>query len=156
MEDFGLLDDLATLGITTELRQGVDWGYGLSLSIDEPDGQSPMYFTHDAVLRMCQWWKIPVFPWRDSSHPGTVKGTLRLPFIGLWKERQVSFYLNRREIKGSAPGNRRFSEDKVMWFLSGSCGRTSFCVMEARHDFPPKDVMALQKRVEIEIRAVRC
>lgn len=150
MEDFGLLDDLASLGITTELRQGVDWGYGPSLRIDEPDGQSPMYFTHDAVLRLCQWWKIPVFPWRDSSHPGTIKGTLRLPFIGLWKKRQVSFYLNRRETV------YRNGDNQVMWFLSAVCGETGLFVIGSRFKFQPKDVMTLQKRVELEIRNVRC
>ena len=55
MEDFELLDDLASIGIRAELRQGIDWGYESKLDglLDgERDGNKRMYFTTDALVRI--------------------------------------------------------------------------------------------------------
>ena len=150
MEDFELLDDLASLGIHTELRQGVDWGYGISLSF-ECNGKTPMYFTDEAVARMCKKYNLLSYPISRKSR------SLHLPFTGLWKRcYKVSFYLNTRvisssEFKGGA---------KVMWALSGSCGDSGFGSRTLdsafQYQFRPRTVAIMQRRVEEEIRKMKC
>ncbi len=153
MEDFELLEDLASLGIHTELRQGIDWGYGISLSF-ECNGKTPMYFTDEAVARMCKKYNLLSYP----TGPGltgfnNIPRSVSLPFTGLWKRcYKVYFHLNTRVISSSEFEGGA----KVMWALSGECGDSGFGSRVFRYQFRPRTVVIMQKRVEEEIRKMKC
>ena len=150
MEDFELLDDLASLGIHTELRQGVDWGYGISLSF-ECNGKTPMYFTDEAVARMCK--KYNLLSYRIDPGPGDIRRSVNLPFTGLWKRcYKVYFHLNTRVISSSEFEGGA----KVMWALSGECGDSGFGSRVFRYQFRPRTVVIMQKRVEEEVKKMKC
>jgi hypothetical protein len=110
-----------------------------------------MYFTDEAVARMCKKYNLLSYP--TGPGPGTIPRSVNLPFTGLWKRcYKVYFHLNTRVISSS-----EFKGGvKVMWALSGECGDSGFGSRVFRYQFRSRTVAVMQKRVEEEIKKMKC
>ncbi len=162
MEDFELLDDLASIGIRAELRQGIDWGYESKLDglLDgERDGNKRMYFTTDALVRIYKGLGLQDPSIHRIAKPFRIgegyAGRVPLPLEVNYKGQPISLHLNTSGFYDS-PDPFQF---QPLWYLTGtSKSGSTFGYSEGIRGYiiRPRSVAAIQKDIEEVIKKLRC
>ena len=130
-----LLDDLASLGLHFEFRQGVDWGYGNSLRA-ERNGKYSLYITPDAMARLVSHGV------RDLSFAGPSKLKL-LPVKAVWKRiYKMTFTAQLITFRSDQ------SEAQDLWKVIGDCGDSGFHSPGLRYHMGARTVAMFHRQIE--------
>ena len=133
-----LLDDLGSLGLHFEFRQGVDWGYGASLG-KKWNGISSLLITTDAMERLKSHGVKAVSP------RGNV---VTLPLQSSWQRMyKMSF---------EACLTRYFTEPEVyLWKVRGQCGDSGFGFPHLDYHMGARTVNKFHQEIEEWLLSLR-
>jgi len=130
-----LLDDLGSLGLHFEFRQGVDWGYGNSLRA-ERTGKYSLYITPDAMVRLMSHGVGDI----SFANPSTLK---LLPVKAVWK-RMYKMTFRAQLVTFTSDS----SEPRALWKVIGDCGDSGFHSPGLRYHMGQRTVAMFHRQIE--------
>ena len=129
-----LLDDLGSLGLHFEFRQGVDWGYGNSLRA-ERNGKYSLYITPDAMVRLMSHGVGDI----SFANPSTLK---LLPVKAVWRMDKMTFRAQLITFPSDSP------QPRALWKVIGDCGDSGFHSLGLRYHMGERTVAMFHRQIE--------
>ena len=137
-----LLDDLGSLGLHFEFRQGVDWGYGNSLRA-ERNGKYSLYITPDAMVRLMSHGVGDI----SFANPSKLK---LLPVNAVWKGMyKMTFRAHFVWFVPDEFGSRS------LWKVSGDCGDSGFHSPGLKYHMGQRTVAMFHRQIEEWLLSLR-
>jgi hypothetical protein len=130
-----LLDDLGSLGLHFEFRQGVDWGYGNSLRA-ERNGKYSLYITTGAMARLMSHGVGDL----SFANPSKLK---LLPIYAVWKSMYKMTF--RAQLVTFTSDS---SEPRALWKVIGDCGDSGFHSPGLKYHMGTRTVAMFHRQIE--------
>jgi hypothetical protein len=131
-----LLDDLGSLGLHFEFRQGVDWGYGNSLQA-ERTGKYSLCITPEAMARLMSHGV------RDDRAFTKPSKWVVLPVKSVWK-RMYKMTFRAQLVTFTSDS----SEPRALWKVIGDCGDSGFHSPGLRYHMGARTVAMFHRQIE--------